>query len=229
MEDIERIVEQKALEKVNSNENAVVEQKPTTFDSLQDNYLKKQVDSGKSISEIATDFVKASATSEIMKHQDGKYDGFHKELAQEQKETIKESFKQDKVEQQAKTLTAKQQKAEAFYVSFRPILEFDFSHLIHKLNKGENEPKTYKDRSYGIPLMVLMLTLFVFPYCVVSIILALLNGINSIFEAIATFGKVARTIATSIFILILLALIVYCAMYGIDYFFGTNILSKVKY
>ena len=225
MEDLEKIVEMKAKEK---QENAIVEQKPTTFDNLQEQYLKKQVESGKDINEIATEFVKASATSQIMKNEDGKYDNLHNELVKEQKETIKESFKQDRVEQEAKTLSAKQVKAEAFYTSFRPILEFDFSHLIHKPIKVDSEPKTYKDRSYGIPLMVLMLTLFVLPYCGVSIILALLNGINAIFEAIATFGKVARTIATSIFILILLALVIYCAMHGIDYLFGTNLISSIK-
>ena len=229
MEDIERIVEQKAKELIKDKETAIVEQTAPTFDNVKNDYFKQQVEQGKTISQMATDFMKAKATSDIIKNQDGKYDGLHKEFAQEQKETLKQSFVQDRVEQEAKTLTAKQQKAEAFYVSFRPLLEFDFSHLIHKVTKEDKEPKTYKDRSYGIPLMVLMLTLFVLPYCAVNIILALLNGINAIFEAIATFGKVARVIATSVFVLILLALIIYCAMYGIDYFFGTNILAKVRF
>lgn len=220
MSDLEKIVEERAR-------TSLVEKGEPNFDGLQNDYLKRQVDEGKSISEIATDFLKAKSTSDIIKNEDGKYDHLHNELAKEQKETLKESFKQDRVKQEAETLTAKQQKAEAFYVSFRPILEFDFSHLIHK-PKVDCEPKTYKDRSYGIPLMVLMLTLFVVPYCGVSIILALLNGINAIFEAIATFGKVARTIATSIFILILLALVIYCAMHGIDYLFGTNLISNIK-
>lgn len=227
MEDLEKIVEQKAMEKVNNGETAIVEQTTPSFDALQNEYLKKQVESGEKISSIATDFVKAKATSDIMKNEDGKYDHFHKELAQEQKETIKESFKQDRVNQEAKTLTAKQQKAEAFYTSFRPILEFDFSPLIHKKDNGDKEAKTYKDRSYGISLMVLMLALFVVPYCAFSIILALFNGVNAICEAIATFSKVARVIAVSVFIIAIGILIVYCALLGIDRLFGTEILTNL--
>lgn len=197
------------------------------LENLQGDFLKKQIEEGKSLNDITNDFAKAKVTSDIINGSGKESQKLHEELAKEQKETIKESFKQDRVEQQAKTLTAKQVKAEAFYVSFRPILEFDFSHLIHKKEKGKevNEPKQYKDRSYGIPLMVLMLVLFTLPYCLFSIVLAIFNGINAIFEAIATFSTVARVIALSIFTLILLALIIYCAILGIDTLFGTKILE----
>ena len=227
MEELDKIVEEKAKELIKSEEKAIVEQTTPTFDSLQNDYFKQQVGQGKTISEMATDFVKAKTTSDIMKNENGQYDGLHNEFAKEQKETLKQSFVQDRVEQEAKTLTAKQQKAEAFYVSFRPILEFDFSHLIHKKDKSEKEQKTYKDRSYGIPLMVLMLALFVMPYCVVSIILALLNGINAICEAVATFSKSARIIVLSILFVITALLLVYCALLGIDKIFGTSIVSKL--
>ena len=214
---------------INEKANALVEKnkKPVQLEDLQEKFLEKQVQEGKTISQITEDFAKAKTTSDIMRNEDGQYDKLHKELAQEQKETLKESFKQDKVEQQAKTLSAKHEKAEAFYVSFRPILEFDFSPLIHKKVKEELPPKTYKDRSYGIPLMLLMLALFVVPYCAFSIILALFNGVNAIFEAIATFGKIARVIATSVFIMIILGLVVYGALLGIDAIFGTTIVSTL--
>ena len=226
MEELEKDIESKAMAIVNK-ENVLVEQKPQEeidLGSLQAQYLKKQVEEGKSIADITSDFAKAKVTSDIMRNDTGEYDKLHKELAEEEKETLKESFKQDKVRKQAETLTEKQKKAEAFYISFRPILEFDFSPLIHKKD-NDKEPKSYKDRSYGIPLMVLMLMLFVAPYCVFSIVLALFNGVNAIFEAIATFGKVARTIALSVFVLVILVLIVYFAMLGIDALFGTNLIG----
>jgi hypothetical protein len=234
MDEVEKIVEEKAKAKVEGQEKAIVEivQDRGDVESLQGEFLKKQVEEGKSLSDITSDFAKAKATSDIMKNENGEYDKLHKELASEQKETLKESFKQDKVIKQAETLSAKQKKAEAFYISFRPILEFDFSALIHKpLKKGEEErePKTYKDRSYGIPLMVLMLSLFVVPYCLFSIVLALCNGINAVFEAIATFGKVARVIATTLFIVVLMGLIIYCALLGIDALFGTTIIESIKF
>jgi hypothetical protein len=230
MEYLEKIVSEKAMQRVSEKGDLVVaeDQKATSFDGLQSEYFKKQVESGKDINEIATDFVKASTTSQIMKNENGEFSALHKELADEQKQTIKESFKQDRVEQQAKTLTAKQQKAEAFYISFRPILEFDFSPLIHKKDKEFKVEKTYKDRSYGIPLMVLMLTLFMLPYCVFSIVLAFFNGLNSICEAIATFSKVARVIAISIFVIIMGVLFIYFAMLGIDALFNTNIVESIK-
>lgn len=196
------------------------------LENLQEDFLKKQVENGKSLKEITNDFAKAKVTSSIIGGEGS--EKLHEELAKEQKETIKESFRQDRVEQQAKTLSAKQVKAEAFYLSFRPILEFDFSPLIHKSSNDKKIEKDYKDRSYGISLMCLMLILFTIPYCLFSIVLALFNGINSIFEAIATFSKVARVIALCVFTLVLMALIVYCAILGIDALFGTNIVSSIK-
>ena len=209
------------------NEIAQFPSENASLDNLQSEYLQKQVEEGHTISEIANDFAKAKITSEIIKDEEGEYKGFHKELAKEQKETLKESFVQDKVRQQTETLSEKQKKAEAFYISFRPILEFDFSHLVRRKEKEEKQPKQYKERSYGIPLMVLMLFLLVVPYCVFSIILALFNGINSIFEAIATFGSVARVIAMSIFIIVIMCLVVYFALLGIDALFGVDILAMI--
>lgn len=220
MEDFMKEVERQAHE-------IVEQEKRVDFDKVQADYLKKQVEEGKGISEITEDFVKAGVTRDIVKDEDGKYGKFHEELAEEQKETLRESFKQDRVKKQAETLTAKQQKAEAFYVSFRPILEFDFSPLIHKKEKEDKVEKTYKDRSYGIPLMVLMLVLFVVPYCIFSIVLALFNGINAIFEAIATFGKIAKVIALSIFIILITCLATYFLMLGIDAIFGTSIVTSI--
>lgn len=199
---------------------------------LQNEYLKKQVEKGNSITDISMDFAKAKITNEIFSDDSDEADKYKKELAKEQKGTIKESFKQDKVAQKTKTIEEKQKNAEAFYKSVRPILEFDFSNLIKKKHKKEDDniepkPKTYEDRSYGIPLMILMLFLLTMPYCVITIILAVFNGINAIFEAIATFSKIARYIAMSIFIIALGVLVVYCALLGIDALFGTNIVNTI--
>lgn len=215
-------------------ENAVVEKVGNGLEDLQNKFLNKQIEDGKELSDITKDFAKAKVTSEIINDQTGKYDKFHKELAQEQKDTLKESFTQDKVKAQRETMTEKQRKAEAFYVSFRPILEFDFSNLIHnKYGKSDDvkpkEQKTYAERSYGIPLMCLMLALFVVPYCAFSIVLALFNGINAIFEGISTFGKVAKTIVTSLFVIFIVIAIAYCAILGIDALFGTDILGNIKF
>lgn len=202
-----------------------------TLEDLNQQYLQEQVKQGKSVSEIATDFAKAKTTSEIIKNENGKYAKLHKAFAEKQEQTIREGFKQDKIKNQTLTLTEKQKRAEAFYIAYRPILEFDFSHLIKKdkaKNNDEEKLKKYEDRSYGIPLMVLMLCLFTFPFCIISIVLAIFNGINALFEAIATFGKIAKTIVLSICFIAITLLVVYCILLGIDALFGTNILSAVN-
>ena len=227
MEELEREIEQKVAEKVEPKTNNLVAE-PPTLEGLQGIYLSKQVENGKDVSEIASDFAKAKVTNDIINDETGKHDKLREELANEQKQTLKESFKSDKYKQQAISIEEKQHKAEAFYVSFRPILEFDFSNLIKKAPTEDKVEKTYKDRSYGIPLMCLMLCLFVIPYCVVSLVLAIFNGINAVFEEISTFGKIARTIVLSISFIALACLVIYFLILGIDYVFGTNILSNIK-
>lgn len=230
MEELKKEVQNKTLvpkkEIAIVKENEISQKSNINLQGLQEEFLKKQVESGKSLNEITNDFAKAKVTSNIINGQSKETDKLNSELAKEQKETIKESFKADKFVQQAKSISAKQQKAEAFYISFRPILEFDFSALIHKKEKEDYQQKEYKDRSYGIFLMVLMLILFVVPYCLFCIVLAVFNGINAISEAIATFGKIARVIATTIFIVFIITLIIYCGLLGIDKLFGTEIIKS---
>lgn len=214
-------------------ETGLVENKKTSLEELNEEYLKKQVASGKTISEIGVDFAKAKITSEIINNENGEFDNLHKDFAKEQTEAIKEGFKQDKIKSQTQTLTEKQKQAEAFYISFRPILEFDFGNLVRKEetkkdnSKEEKPPKTYEDRSYGIPLMVIMLSLLLLPYCFVTIILSVFNGINAVFMAISTFTKIAKVIVLSLFIIAIVLLVVYFAMMGIDALFGTNILNSI--
>lgn len=201
----------------------------TLLEDLNEKYLQNQVEQGKSVSDIATDFVKAKTAMEIIKNEKGEYNDVHKEFVKEEKETLKQGFKQDKLKKQRETLTEEQKKAEAFYISVRPILEFDFSNLIHKKdNPGEEKkPKNYEERSYGIPLMVLMIILFILPYCVVSMVLALISGVNAICEAVSSFGKIARSIVFSIFIIFITIIVIYCIILGVDALFGTSIIKNI--
>lgn len=193
-----------------------------SFDDLQSKFLHKQVEDGKTLSEIATDFTKAQVTTDIINDKSEEGEVFRKDLANQQKSTIKESFKGDKIREKTKTLDEKKKNAEAFYNNVRPILEFDFSNLIHK--KASDEPKTYHDRSYGIPLMVGMLIFLTIPYFTISIILALFNGVNAVLEEINTFGKIAKYVVLSIVLIALGIGIVYCGICGIEAIFGAHII-----
>lgn len=195
------------------------------------------------------------ATAEAFNGSDSN-EKFLERIKHEKQEEIKESFKGERLKEQARTLGEKRKKAEEFYNNFRPILEFDFSPLIPKNTKTilfhkkpkkdkkgniiqENEANipcedftesskpTYAERSYGIPLMVLMLFLLTIPYCFVTIILAIFNGINAIFNAIARFGKPALIICGSIVGIAIMVLGLYCICLGIDKLFGTTIIAGI--
>ena len=90
----------------------------------------------------------------------------------------------------------------------------------------ERKP-TYEDRSYGIPLMCLMLALLTVPYCIVTILLAIFNGVNALFDGIARFGKPALVICGSLVAIALMILFVYVILLSIDALFGTTIISMI--
>lgn len=223
-----------------ANEIAKMEQeknKPQAtveFQDAQNKYLQNQINSGKTINEIATDFAKATTINNILNGQGEEYDNYRKDLENIQKDSLKESFVQDKISGQTNTIDEKNKKAEAFYKSVRPILEFDFSNLIEDKQKvaktvdGEivKKPKTYSDRSYGIPLMVGMLVFLTIPYFIVSIILAILNGINAILTLVNTFGKISRTICLTLLIIFMAVAIAYCSICGIEGLFKVHIIHK---
>ena len=72
--------------------------------NLQNEYFKKQVEKGNSLTDISMDFAKANITNEIFSDESEDADKYKKELAKERKDTIKEGFKQDKVAPKTETL-----------------------------------------------------------------------------------------------------------------------------
>lgn len=232
LEERARAIEEQLSEEQSQQQDTVKElvlsedAQPISLQEIQNKFLQTQVEKGQTLTDISMDFAKAKVTNEIINAQTPDAEKYREDLAKEQKETIKESFKQDHAKEQTKTLQEKQKKAEAFYTAFRPILEFDFSNLIKKKDNSDSKPKTYSDRSYGIFLMVGMLLVLTVPYFLVSIVLALFNGLNAILEEINTFGKIAKYVVLSIVIIFFGVLIVYCTLMGIDHFFGTSILAR---
>lgn len=237
--------EQEETQPEKAPENKLPQEQPSefSFNELQREFLKKQISEGKSLSEISSDFAKALITSDILQGDSEEAKLFRNELAEQQKDTIKEGFKKDKATEKGKTIEEKQKQAEAFYKAFRPILEFDFDNLIKKKQpKEKTDPKneggkgidkfvpnerthkaTYSDRSYGIFLMVVMLILLTVPYCLVTISLALFNGLNALLEEINTFGRIARYIVLGVLGVIVGILLVYALLCGIENVFNVQI------
>jgi len=157
--------------------------------------------------------------------------------------------------EESKKISAKQKKAEAFYISYRPILEFDLDHLLVKtpgrkkykkvLNKDtgkyekveipedemekdiKEKPKhTYEERSYGIPLMVLMLIVLTIPFFICTIVLSIFNMINYVFVAMSRFSKPALIICGTITGIVILGLVIYVALLCIEGAFNITIFRR---
>ena len=105
--------------------------------------------------------------------------------------------------------------------AFGNVEYIDYSEVKEKEQKIK---PSYNDRSYGIPLMVGMIIFLTVPYFLISIILALFNGVNAILEEISTFGKIARYIVLSILIVAVALLIIYCGILGGENLFNVKIL-----
>lgn len=199
---------------------------------IQNKFLDKQVNSGKTLNEITTDFAHASITNAIFNDETKDAQKFKDRLAKEKQEELAQAFKKEKYKSQSQSIDEKHKKAEALYKSFRPILEFDFSNLIKngkdKDSKAEQKEITYADRSYGIAMMSIMLFFLTIPYVMFTIFLALFNGVNAIFEMINTFGKCARGVGLTIFFIMLGVLIIYLILLGLQVIFGVNLIGIVQ-
>lgn len=202
------------------------------LEEIQNKFLSTQVESGKTLNEITTDYAHANITNAIFNDQTKDAQKFKERLAKEKQEELAQSFKKEKYKSQSESIDEKHKKAEALYKSFRPILEFDFSNLIKKKNddglRTEDKKITYADRSYGIAMMGIMLVFLTLPYIAITVLLALFNGVNAIFEMINTFGKFARGIGLTIFFIILGVLVIYLILLGIQLIFGVNLIGIVQ-
>lgn len=167
-----------------------------------------------------------------------------KDLIKNAGKSVRSFTKSITYKDEEKKISRRQQRNEAFYKAFRPILEFDLSHLIGKKKKRkvEKDPATgkktvtyeevteqpkmeYKDRSYGMVLMLIMITLFVIPYCVANVILAIGRLVNSMFECFAQFGRTAFFICTSIGGIAIIGIVLYVLMLVVQSLFGVQIFA----
>lgn len=208
---------------------------------IQQEYNSGKKDMGESIKDIAHLTMAGKALDDT----DENNDKFIKQSVDLTQTAITKSLEATILQEEANKLRIKKQKAEAFYINFRPILEFDFSNLRKvkkvKIASGEKDsrgregkniyeykqeaPKTYEDRSYGIPLMVLMLCLLTVPYCLVTIVLSIFNAINEIFMQIANYGKSALIICSSLAGVTIIGLVVYVVLLVVQNVFGITIIG----
>ena len=164
-------------EKVPQNANLAVPDVPkevSAFTDIATARMQEDFVSGKrDVNETGKEIVHALTLEKSVEETRENRD-FLADIKKTKQDELKLNFENKVLEEERKKLEAKQNKAEAFYKSFRPILEFDFSNL-RKVQKkrvikdGEKaddmrrfrrkdgteyvyereQPKTYADRSYG--------------------------------------------------------------------------------
>ena len=240
------------LVKKNEEQKPSLSLKEVGLKQLQENFERGDKD----INEIGKQVVHLMSTSDLINNNDEGNQKFKKKFQDLKKEELIESAKKNVLYEEMEKVKIKQRKAEAFYVSYRPILEFDLNHLLVKnsskkikykrvFNKetgrkekvivSEEERElpqknvhSYEERSYGIPLMVMMLLLLTIPYFLCTIVLSIFNVINYIFVAISRFSKPALIICSVLSLLLILGLIVFIIIFSIEGAFHIKIIPRAK-
>lgn len=250
LEEIEREIEAKKLEvecakesekKLPINANGEVEGdtvsafKNQTLMQIQQDFSNGKVDADEGIKQVVNVLTIVEATGNPK---------LRKSLEKDASKSMKSYMKGISYKDEEKKLDHRQKRNEAFYKAFRPILEFDLSHLIGKKRKRivERDPqtrkktvryedipeepkKTYADRSYGLMLMMTMIALFIIPYCIANVVLALGRLVNAMFECFNQFGRTAFWFCTSIAGMAIIGMVVYVLLLIIELAFGVKIFA----
>ena len=191
-----------------------------TFDAITSSSARKIADDvvnkGKDVKTGMKEAMAVRSTFNVAKDE-----GFQSELDAIKREEIKSEFQADKIEATVRKEDAKRARNETFYKAFRPILEFDFSNITGKEKKN---PKTYDDRSYGLIVMVIMVSILLVPFVATTLVLAALTIINLVFEYASTFSKPALKFCIWTSLAGLVVLVGYLILSWIETRFGIPIL-----
>lgn len=256
LEEIEKEIEEKKLEVEKKNEEGnKLQQLPITTDGKTDNetvsafknqtlmqiqqdFSNGKVDADEGIKQVVNVLTIVEATGDPK---------LRKSLQKDASKSMKSYMKGIAYKDEEVKLDHRQKRNEAFYKAFRPVLEFDLSHLIGKKRKRivekdnitgkkkvtyedlpEEPKKTYADRSYGLMLMMTMIALFIVPYCLANIILAMGRMVNAMFDCFAQFGRTAFWLCTSIAGVAIIGMVVYVLLLLIELAFGVQIFANPK-
>lgn len=208
--------------------------KNAAINNIVDKFNKGEIDTDEGLKEFvnAVAIVKAVEDTKL-----------NDQLIKNAADSLKSYTKANSYKDNEKKIDRRTKRNEAFYKAFRPILEFDLSHLVGKRKKKivekdpvtgkktiryediDVQPKTYNDRSYGMCLMMIMIALFIIPYSICNLVLAVFNGINALFECFNNFGRTAFYLCTSIAGIAIIGLVIYVMLLIIQAAFGVQIFA----
>lgn len=170
--------------------------------------ISKTVSEGKDIKGMARDLTYLAGASNLQANEEFK-DRYQEVLGEQLLEDLRSEGKREAIREAARKQEAKNIRAQAFYNGCKPI----FTLL------GIEE-------AFGLVAMIITVALLMIPFLVVSLVRFVINSVNSIFTAIAGFKKPAFWLCSIVVCLIITALIVLAALWGVDSVFGTHILLK---
>ena len=170
--------------------------------------ISNKVNSGGEIKDLAKDLTYLAGASNLQGNDDFR-NAYEQELGKQLIEDLKDEGKRQAVINSARRQESKNIRAQSFYNGCKPIFEL----------LGIQE-------AYGLMPMIVTVILLMIPFLVVSLISFVFNSINSIATAIAGFKKPAFWLCTTILCIVVTAVVVLAALWGMDSLFGTHILLK---
>lgn len=170
--------------------------------------ISKTISEGKDIKGMARDLTYLAGASNLQGNDEFK-DKYQEVLGEQLLKDLEDEGKREAIKEAARKQEAKNIRAQAFYDGCKPI----FSLL-------------GIEQAFGLMSMIITVGLLMIPFLIVSLIRFVINSVNSIFTSIAGFKKPAFWLCTIVVCLVITALIVLAALWGVDSVFGTHILLK---
>lgn len=170
--------------------------------------ISKTIEEGKDIKGMARDLTFLAGASNLQSNDDFKQE-YQTVLGEQLLQDLKDEGKREAIKAAARKQEAKNIRAQAYYDGCKPIFEL-----------------LGIEKAFGLVPMVITTVLLMLPFLIVSLIRFAINSVNSIFTAIAGFKKPAFWLCTIVVTLVITALVVLAAMWGIDSIFGTHIILR---
>ena len=170
--------------------------------------ISKTIEEGKDIKGMARDLTFLAGASNLQSNDDFKQE-YQTVLGEQLLQDLKDEGKREAIKAAARKQEAKNIRAQAYYDGCKPIFEL-----------------LGIEKAFGLVPMVITTVLLMLPFLIVSLIRFAINSVNSIFTAIAGFKKPAFWLCTIVVTLVMTALVVLAAMWGIDSIFGTHIILR---
>ncbi len=202
-----KAMQQEDLPAVPQDEPPVLQQ-----DEVQENFkkaLQKTAEETKDIKDLARDLTYIKGASDLQ----GSVtftEEYKEELGRQLLKGLADEGKKEAIKAAARKQEAQNIRCKMYYDSMRPIFKL----------LGIDEP-------FGLIAMIITTVLLMPPFLLVSLVAFMINALNKLFTAIAKFTKPAYWLCTIVIVGAITIAIVIALLYGIEMFFGIDILRSM--